>query len=154
MDEICQISRLFLMSIIGDRQKKMYDDINELYMQSNKSLEYCCNKIGICKQTYYNIKRRVDNANETTSSKSHVKRKKTHSSNLFTAGSSKKTSTLEDDITGKEIECVPSDARQVKKRHKKPVDVIGGKIAKLKTKEGIDNDAVAELADEFIKNSN
>ena len=54
------------MSVVKDKQRLIYDEVNRIYKKNSRyTLEYSCNKAGICKQTYYNYKKNIEGNNTT-----------------------------------------------------------------------------------------
>ncbi|UMZ08536.1 Transposase [Mimivirus argentum] len=51
------------MSLKEQRDRNIYDKVNELYTTKFLTIEAACKKIGICKQTYYNIKKSIEKTN-------------------------------------------------------------------------------------------
>jgi DNA-binding XRE family transcriptional regulator len=49
------------MDIKFEKQKNQYNRVNDLYINKSYTIGKACEKVGICKQTYYSIKRKLDN---------------------------------------------------------------------------------------------
>ena len=58
-----------ITSVKKQRQDIIYNKIEKDYLAGRGSIEFCCNKRGISKQTYYNIKERINKFDETTVAK-------------------------------------------------------------------------------------
>jgi len=43
-----------------EKHKKQYSQINNLYLNQRYTIENACKKVGICKQTYYTIKKKLN----------------------------------------------------------------------------------------------
>lgn len=43
-----------------EKQKKQYNRVNDLYINKSYTIEKACEKVGICKQTYYSIKKKMN----------------------------------------------------------------------------------------------
>lgn len=51
------------LNIKLEKQKKQYNRVNDLYINKNLTIEQACIKVGICKQTYYTIKKKLNEQN-------------------------------------------------------------------------------------------
>lgn len=49
------------MDIKYEKQKNQYNRVNDLYINKSYTIEKACEKVGICKQTYYTIKKKMEN---------------------------------------------------------------------------------------------
>ena len=43
-----------------EKHKKQYSQVNDLYINKNLTIEQACKKVGICKQTYYTFKKKLN----------------------------------------------------------------------------------------------
>lgn len=48
------------MDLKIERQKNIYKQVNELYVNKAYTIDKACKKIGICKATYYKIKKNLN----------------------------------------------------------------------------------------------
>ena len=54
------------MDLKNERQKNQYERVNKLYITGSYTIDEACKKVGICRKTYYNIKKKIgknDNKN-------------------------------------------------------------------------------------------
>lgn len=55
------------MDIRFEKQKTIYLKVNDLYINHNYTISEACEKVGICKQTYYAIKKKIISSPQTLS---------------------------------------------------------------------------------------
>ena len=60
------------MDIKFEKQKNQYNRVNDLYINKSYTIEKACEKVGICKQTYYTIKKKMENNQKGGSSKKSI----------------------------------------------------------------------------------
>jgi hypothetical protein len=107
------------MSLLREKQRKIYDKILSDYTESNqsKSIETCCNDHGITKQTFYNYQKKFDNSQT---------RSKPRTKSIFTSKSSSRSSSIprgsltKHDITSRDvdIELIPTTPKKYIKNSK------------------------------------
>ncbi len=107
--------------IHDERDRKMFEKIRLDYVNGEGSIEKCCNKNGVCKQTYYNIKKRIDNeqTTEKTIAKPKIKTKNIDKKkSLFTTFPSSR-----EVIDKMEIEFIttPDEKSSRKKKHHRKI---------------------------------
>lgn len=54
-----------MMDVKYQKQKNQYESVNKLYITGPYTIGEACKKVGICRKTYYNIKKKInENENE------------------------------------------------------------------------------------------
>lgn len=154
------------------RQIKNLRKMDKL-LENGFSIRDACDELGICVQTYYNIKNKYtynkkfrysDSEEDSPELVSH-KRKPRSTVSMYSNSHrhhKKRITSIYDVVDKDDIDLAPSDARPKEHKrarkekhdhhrsnHKNDMDK---KIAKLKG-DNIDNDAINNLAEEFFKNS-
>jgi ACT domain-containing protein len=49
------------MDIKMQKWVNQYNQVNDLYVNQNYSMQKACKQVGICKKTYYNISKKINN---------------------------------------------------------------------------------------------
>ncbi len=63
------------MDIKFQKQKRIFNKINKIYINGSFTLEEACEKSGVCRKTYYNIKKKI-NGGEIKTDKDKKEKKK------------------------------------------------------------------------------
>lgn len=67
-----------------EKQKRQLDKINKLYVNESYTIDEACKKVGICKQTYYSIKKKLSPEKpKLKTQKAGSKIKKSHVRNIL-----------------------------------------------------------------------
>lgn len=104
------------MSLVHERNRRLFSKIQDEFLNSGDSIECCCNRNGITSRTYYNIKKRLENNDNKnkTSNKIFTSQKSTSQTPIC-----KKPLTKHDITTpGVDIELVPSSSLTNGKKRK------------------------------------
>jgi hypothetical protein len=132
------------MTLLKEKQKIVFEKINEDYLSSGKTLEFCCNKNGISSRTYYNIRKKFgDNTTERKHSGSKTSKPKV-SNSLFTAQTSKTKSPKMDlhsreYVKNMEIEFLGTDGTPLTKSRPKHSKKSNQNAEKMKILEKLRN---------------
>lgn len=63
------------MDFKKEKQKNQFERVNKLYITGSYTIDEACKKVGICKKTYYNIKKKIcKNDNKSNQKGGHDKK--------------------------------------------------------------------------------
>lgn len=79
-----------------EKHKKQFSQVNDLYVNKGYTIEKACKKVGICKQTYYTIKKNLNSQKGGTQTNEQISptdidspKKISHVRNIFNVIDSK-----------------------------------------------------------------
>lgn len=103
--------------LLLDKQQRLYKDINKLYYESDgtRTLENCCNELGIGKATYYNYKKKFSHEGSSQRGAGNIPIKSHHKISNKT---SQKTPAIERPRLSKDFEVELITNRDKKSSHK------------------------------------
>ena len=52
------------MDVVLEKHNNQYTTVNKMYITGKYTIDEACKKVGICKKTYYNIKKRIKEDNQ------------------------------------------------------------------------------------------
>ncbi len=114
------------MSLRREKNMRLYKKISHEYVHGTETIESCCNNNGITKQTYYNIKKRIEGGVDKPIQKYKKPIQQKESNTMYTPNSKSISNknglnrllTAEDTV----LELVPAQKNQIhsKRKHSKP----------------------------------